>query len=67
MNNDDTRDDVFAFAPDADDSIECEFNTQELKTWMGKGYPTLVHNVDWASGYDPYNTAEMRARALQKE
>lgn len=46
----------FGFAPDADDAIECEFNTRELKTIIRRRAIALVHDANQDTGYDPYNT-----------
>lgn len=65
MNADDTNKDSFAFAPDADESLECEFNTQELKNLARSGL-SLVHDTGSAvPGYDPYNTGAHRAIAFR--
>lgn len=56
MTIEDTIPDGFVFAPETDDAIQCEFNTQELKTFVQRPSMVLVHDVDRAKGYDPYNT-----------
>lgn len=59
MNKEDTGE-ITTFAPEADSAVECEFNTHELKTWMGRFHISLVHSTG-REGYDPYNSAPVRA------
>ena len=56
MNIEDTIPGGFAFAPDADNAVQCEFNTQELKTIVQRPGVALAHDVNEDTGYDPYNT-----------
>jgi hypothetical protein len=62
MTSEDTIPGGFVFAPDTNDAVECELDTQELKGLAPRSSIALIHDADRNKGYDPYNTGAYRAR-----